>query len=141
MRTFTLTAIEGTLRLQGLEPQVAGPYKPWDYVAELATASVSAQVKVYDHMPSRFREFFAGLAQDWRGWAGERYYESLEPTLKLSVNHDGKGFALFTVLLSAGASEHFAWSVSQRLSVELGQLGRIAEAATSFAKVEAPVVV
>ena len=141
MRTFTLAALEGTLTLQSQEPRSSRPYDPWEYVAELAAGSVSARVEVYDHMPSRFREFFSGLAQEWKGWAGERHYESLEPMLKLSAKHDGKGFALFTLLLRAGARESFSWSVSQRLTVELGQLGKVAQAAADFADVEARVVV
>jgi hypothetical protein len=141
MRTFTLAALEGTLTLQSEEPRSSRPYDPWEYVAELATGSVSARVEVHDHMPNGFREFFSGLAQDWKGWAGERHYQSLEPMLKLSVKHDGKGFALFTLLLRAGASESFSWSVSQRLTVELGQLSKVAQAAANFADVEARVVV
>ena len=141
MRNFTLAAVEGTLTLQSREPRSSRPYEPWEYVAELSADSVSVRVEVYDHMPSRFREFFFGLAQDWKGWEGERYYESLEPMLKLSARHDGKGFALFTLLLRAGARENFSWSVSQRLSVELGQLGDVAQAAADFADGEARVVV
>jgi hypothetical protein len=141
MRTFTLAALEGTLTLQADEPRSSRPYEPWEYVAELAAGSVSARVEVYDHMPDRFRQFFVSLAQDWKGWVGERHYESLEPMLKLSAKHDGKGFAVFALLLRAGASESFSWSVSQRLSVELGQLGTVAEAASEFASVERRVVV
>ena len=141
MRTFTLAAIEGTLTLHAEEPRSSRPYEPWEYVAELAAGSVSARVEVYDHMPERFRQFFASLAQEWKGWAGERHYESLEPMLKLSAKHDGKGFAVFELLLRAGATENFSWSVSQRLSVELGQLGKVADAAGEFASVERRVVV
>jgi hypothetical protein len=98
-------------------------------------------VRVYDHVPTRFHEFFAGLAHDWKGWSGERHYESLEPMLKLSARHNRKGVAELTVLLRAGSSTSFDWSVSQRLSIELGQLQRIAEAAREFTTREAQVVV
>ena len=33
--------------------------------------------------------FFAGLANDWRGWQGERVYESLEHDLRFVAEHDG----------------------------------------------------
>lgn len=33
--------------------------------------------------------FFAGLAHDWRGWEGERVYESLEHDLRFVAEHDG----------------------------------------------------
>jgi hypothetical protein len=33
--------------------------------------------------------FFNGLAADWRGWQGERTYESLEHDLRLTATHDG----------------------------------------------------
>ena len=141
MRTFTITADEGTLILEGTPTAASGPYEAWDYVARLEARSVSARVEVSDHLPDRFAQFFASLAQEWKGWAGERAYESLEPLLGISAKHDGKGLVQFTVLLRAGARERFGWSVSQRLSVELGQLESIAVAARSVVAVDVPVVV
>ena len=141
MRAFSLTGVEGVLTLRSDAPQAFGPYESWEYEAHLAAHSVTARVKVYDHVPTRFRDFFASLAEDWKGWVGERHYESLEPMLKLSARHNGRGVAEFTALLRAGASTMFDWSVSQRLSIELGQLERIAEAAQEFTEREARVVV
>jgi len=141
MRAFSLTAVEGALTLQSDVPRAFGPYGSWEYEARLAAHSVTARVKVYDHVPTRFHEFFVGLAENWKGWPGERHYESLEPMLKLSARHNGKGVAEFTVLLRAGASTTFDWSVSQRLSIELGQLQRIAEAAREFTQRDTQVVV
>ena len=141
MRVFSLAAVEGVLTLQSDAPRAFGPYESWEYEAKLSAHSLTARVKVYDHVPMRFHEFFVGLANSWKGWSGERHYESLEPTLKLSARHNGKGVAEVTVLLRAGASTSFDWSASQRLSIELGQLQRIAEAAGEFTKREAEVVV
>jgi hypothetical protein len=33
--------------------------------------------------------FFAELAASWRGWRGERTYESIEHDLRIVATHDG----------------------------------------------------
>jgi hypothetical protein len=34
-------------------------------------------------------QFFDGLAESWRGWHGERTYESIEHDLRIVATHDG----------------------------------------------------
>lgn len=34
-------------------------------------------------------DFFAGMARDWRGWKGERTFESVDQDLKITAAHDG----------------------------------------------------
>jgi Family of unknown function (DUF6228) len=34
-------------------------------------------------------DFFAGLAADWRGWAGERRWRALEGEMEIEASHDG----------------------------------------------------
>jgi hypothetical protein len=134
MRTFSISAVEGTLTLRCDPPRASHPYESWEYEAELEAHSLTARVKVYDHVQARFHEFFVGLARDWKGWPSARHYESLEPMLRISAEHNGKGIAKFTVLLRAGSSTNFDWSASQQLSVELGRLQTIAQAANEFTK-------
>jgi hypothetical protein len=58
------------LRVRGLDPSMR----------------VSAQYQTgFDELVG----FFRGLASDWRGWQGEREYESLEHDLRLTATHDG----------------------------------------------------
>jgi hypothetical protein len=64
----------------------------WYVRARLKTAGLDASLRVWRHYATDFDElveFFGRLAADWRGWQGERVYESLEHELRLAAIHDG----------------------------------------------------
>jgi hypothetical protein len=64
----------------------------WYVWARLKTAGLDATLRVSAHYATGFDElveFFHRLAADWRGWQGERAYESLERELRLTATHDG----------------------------------------------------
>lgn len=44
--------------------------------------------------------FFRQLAADWRGWDGERTYESIDHDLRLTATHDG--YVRLAVQLAGG---------------------------------------
>ena len=76
--------------------------------------------------------FFAGLAHDWRGWEGERAYESLEHDLRFTAIHDGH--VRLRVRLWQSSDPH-GWSVETRLTLEPGEeLTRVGEAMTRFVR-------
>jgi Family of unknown function (DUF6228) len=61
-------------------------------VVRLRVPGLDASRRVWAHYATGFDElaaFFNGLAADWRGWQGERTYESLEHDLRLTATHDG----------------------------------------------------
>jgi uncharacterized protein DUF6228 len=61
------------------------------YLAELRTAVVAGKVEVYDE-PAFLGAFFAELAGLWwKGWEGERRYESIEEHLTLVATRDSRG--------------------------------------------------
>ena len=58
----------------------------------LRVPGLDASLRVSAHYATGFDElvaFLNGLASDWRGWRGERTYESLEHDLRLTATHDG----------------------------------------------------
>jgi hypothetical protein len=58
----------------------------------LRVPGLDASLRVSAHYATGFDElvaFLSGLASDWRGWPGERTYESLEHDLRLTATHDG----------------------------------------------------
>ena len=74
--------------------------------------------------------FFVGLADDWRGWEGERVYESLEHDLRFIAEHDGRVRLKVRLWQS---SDPNGWSVETRLTLEPGEeLARVAEDLTRF---------
>lgn len=76
--------------------------------------------------------FFVGLANDWRGWEGERVYESLEHDLRLAAEHDGHVRLKVRLWQS---SDPNGWSVETRLTLEPGEeLARVAEDLTRFVR-------
>jgi hypothetical protein len=61
-------------------------------VVRLRVPGLDASLWVSAHYATGFDElvaFLNGLASDWRGWQGERTYESLEHDLRLTATHDG----------------------------------------------------
>ena len=76
--------------------------------------------------------FFAGLADDWRGWEGERIYESLEHDLRFVAVHDGH-IRLKVRLWQS--SDPNGWSVETRLILEPGEeLARVAQDLARFVR-------
>lgn len=75
-------------------------------------------------------DFFTGLARDWRGWDGERIYESLEHDLRFVAEHDGH--VRLRVRLSQ-SSDPDGWRVETRLRIEPGEeLVRLADDLSRF---------
>lgn len=57
-----------------------------------ADAAPPAGLRVSAHYATGFEDlvaFLNALASDWRGWEGERFYESLEHDLRLTATQDG----------------------------------------------------
>lgn len=62
--------------------------------------------------------FFEDLAAEWRGWKGERIYESIEHDLRIVATHDGH-VRLRVQLWQSTDPE--GWKVETRLSIEAGE--------------------
>lgn len=74
-------------------------------------------------------DYFERLADDWRGWKGERRWASLEDDLELAASHDGLGTVTLTARLRTEAFAHHRWSASTELVLDAGGLDRISRAA------------
>jgi uncharacterized protein DUF6228 len=69
--------------------------------------------------------FLEDLAERWRGWDGDRAWESLG--LVLAARHDRSGHVTVDATLSADyASPDDRWQVRASLSVDAGTLPRLA---------------
>jgi hypothetical protein len=93
----------------------------WSVEARLQTPGLDAALQVSSHYATGFADlvlFFQRLAADWRGWEGERSYESLEKDLRLSATHDGH---VRLVVQLAQTSTPDGWSVSGVLRLEPGE--------------------
>jgi hypothetical protein len=100
-------------------------------IAELDAPGLSSATQVYllggcDHLD----RFWRDLAENWRGWKGTRSWHSLEGDLHLSATSDRLGHVALEVCLEKDAP--FQWRVHGKMSLDAGQLDRIAVAARTF---------
>jgi hypothetical protein len=105
----------------------------WYVWARLRADGLDASLRVSSHYATGFDElvgFFQGLAADWRGWPGERTYESLEHELRLTASHDGH--VRIAVQLRPSSLPD-GWSVSGEFRVDPGEeMTRAAESVTDL---------
>jgi hypothetical protein len=90
-------------------------------VVRLRVPGLDAGRRVWAHYAKGFSDlvaFFHGLAADWRGWQGERTYESLEHDLRLTAIHDGHVRLLVQLPETAGLDE---WSATGVVQLDPGE--------------------
>lgn len=75
---------------------------------------------------------FVTMADQWRGWAGEKSWGSLEGELSLSCTHDGLGHVKLAVELRRDVLDE-SWTARAVLVVWAGSLERIARSLGVFA--------
>ena len=92
-----------------------------EYVtAVLEVGGLNARAEVVRNYAQGFDdlvEFFKQLAHDWRGWTGERVWESVEGELLIVAAH--RGHVELDVHLREGA--HRRWSARSTLLIEPGE--------------------
>jgi hypothetical protein len=77
---------------------------------------------IYETQPGAIVELLGELAENWRGWSGDRTWQSVEGDLQLSCRHDGRGHVTCTVTLQALDGE---WRAEGDVILEAGQLDRL----------------
>jgi hypothetical protein len=93
--------------------------------------AVEASDQVYDRYAPGWTELFESLAQDWRGWEGERALESLEGQLRVSCTSDRLGHVRLRVTMRGdlGRSD---WMAESTIYLEAGQLADLAQRARAY---------
>ena len=92
----------------------------WYVGVRLRVPGLEASLRVSAHYASGFGDlvtFFRDLASGWRGWQGEKAYESLEHDLRLTAVHDGH--VRLTVQLEQTWPD--GWSASAVLQLDPGE--------------------
>ena len=105
-------------------------------IVRLSRRELWAEREVYElerHETLRgLAALFTELAEDWRGWDGERVWLSLEGEFAARATHNGLGTVELVVTL--GEPEPKAtgmWSVQASLFLDAGSLERIAKEAAA----------
>jgi Family of unknown function (DUF6228) len=123
MSEFTARSAVGDVEFR-VAPSIGKP--SYYYMVTLRSTAVSGRIEVYDDRASRLTEFFAELAESWwRGWDGEKTYESLEGHLCLVATRDAAGHVQLRVSLR-DKMDGPDLRVAATLVVEAGQLETLA---------------
>ena len=96
------------------------------FLAELQGGPCSGAVEVYDDRHETLADFFEDIANNWRGWEGEKTWYSLENHLLLDASADALGHVLLRVTLQDLSLD---WQVRANILMEAGQLKTYAEKA------------
>ena len=129
--TVTVGRVDDGLRFSDVERGPDGQI--WYVWMHLRAGGLDASLRVSSHYATGFDElvgFFHGLAADWRGWPGERIYESLEHELRLTASH--YGHVRIAVQLHQSSLPD-GWSASGAFRVDPGEeMTRAAEDVTAL---------
>ncbi|WP_101607788.1 DUF6228 family protein [Amycolatopsis sp. BJA-103] len=110
----------------------------WSVGVEVVDTGLRAEKTVASHYAVGFDdlvEFFAGMAENWHGWAGDRVYESLEHDLRIVGRHLGSRVCLVVEL--AEASDPDGWRAEATFTVDAGeQLSAVADDLAALLGVE-----
>jgi len=99
-----------------------------DLTVTLVSKPISAVCRVAYAELAGWSRFFADLAEDWRGWEGQKRWKEFE--LELSGTADGKGDVALRVVLQD--REGRVWRAETLMRVEAGQLEDMAKAAADY---------
>jgi Family of unknown function (DUF6228) len=97
--------------------------------ASLSCGSLDASLRFYEIRLGGLAEYFEALAKDWRGWGGERRWESLEGDVELVAVHDGLGTITLRANFRTEAFAQHRWTASAELLLDAGGLDRLARQA------------
>jgi hypothetical protein len=136
-QTLVIKSVSGSGSLEVAEWESGDQSRRLDYlVITLRSEALHASARIYyyhdAHGVAGLPQFFSDIAANWRGWQGEKRWESLEGDFKLSCFSDGLGHIDITVELSSRITDPVGWDVRCALTVEAGQLDSIAEDVRKF---------
>lgn len=99
-------------------------------VATLRSGTFSASKVIVHSYSSGFADlvsFFESMSHDWKGWKGERRWDSLEGDLSLVATHEYQHVQLRVTLRTDGPGwGNVGWEASASLTLDPGeQLARI----------------
>lgn len=101
--------------------------------ASLTGIACSGEVRIWaDPYVHGTDGVFESLAQDWRGWVGDRHWSSVEGEFLLNCRHDGLGHITFDIKMIQGCGTCEPWQLNACLVVDACQLDSIAKDAKKF---------
>ncbi|HEV2880394.1 MAG TPA: DUF6228 family protein [Pyrinomonadaceae bacterium] len=131
--TLEIKSANGTSALEIALWQTGDDARRFDYLdVTLTAAGLRASTRIYNHDAiyavdaSAIATFFQDVASNWRGWPGEKRWESIEGDLKLTCTSTTLGNVNVAVELHSFADDSFTWDVRCSLVIESWQLDLLA---------------
>ena len=93
-------------------------------LAQLRSTELQASAQLDGLAVIPFSEFFADLAENWRGWPGTKEWKNVEETLVLVASNDCHGHISLVVDLRSRLGER-GWFVRSRIVLDAGQLDHV----------------
>jgi hypothetical protein len=75
---------------------------------------------------------FADAARDWKGWDGNRVWQSLEGELRLEMSTDRRGHVSLRAEIRSDPGGSDAWRLDAEVALDAGQLDDIATRARAM---------
>ncbi len=91
----------------------------WTTVRLVAPRLSAARALMWDDV-HRLARFVSQVEQDWRGWSGERVFESVEGELRISAIHDRSAHVHLDSELRESV-DPVGWQLRVRVSIEAGE--------------------
>jgi hypothetical protein len=99
----------------------------WSLDISVVDEGLTAQTSIWlgpEGVEEPLADFFADLADDWRGWSGTKVWNGMEGGLRLSCTHDKVGHITMRVSLSRHSGT--GWETHVDVPLEAGQLDHVA---------------
>jgi hypothetical protein len=87
---------------------------------------VRAEARASSFMAPSLSEYFQDIADNWRGWQGEKCWATLEGEVQFSATADSIGHVRLAFFLRP-AHTGYHWALRGALELEAGQLDSVAE--------------
>ena len=101
--------------------------------AALRSDSYTANMRVSTHTdPYGVVRLFKEAASDWRGWSGEKYWESLEGDFRLALSSGSTGHIRLKTFISHDCGNLDPWRLNAELGIEAGRLESVAQDVEQF---------
>jgi hypothetical protein len=102
------------------------------FTATFESPHLRVSKRVWGYTDCQFlADLFRSLAQDWKGWEGERTWESIEGEFGVSASSDRLGHIRLKLRFREVEGRE-PWMAEPALNVEAGQLNAIADAVQRF---------
>lgn len=133
MGEFVIKDVESSASIQfeGEIPRGLTGYDGCSFVIRFSSMPLNAAVDAYDIRPDRWADFFADIAENWRGWKGTKEHASLEGHLRLEATSDSSGHIRLFIELR-GVEVANVWVAKASIGLEAGQLEGLARSARVF---------